>query len=90
MAKELNFNPRTLTSNVPSRKQRWNAPVKIWVRDLWEERQLKLTGRWPDMPKAKAIAVAEGNPMPEWAGDWHNCREFSEDEVPFLEGAGDG
>ena len=33
MAKELNFNPRTLI---------WKAPVKIWVRDLWEERQLKL------------------------------------------------
>ena len=39
MAKELNFDPRKLVSNIPSPQPRWKAPVKIWVRDLWEKRQ---------------------------------------------------
>lgn len=37
-AKELGFSPRGLIKNIPSKSQRWKAPVHIWVRDLYEER----------------------------------------------------
>jgi hypothetical protein len=38
-AKELGLNPRTLMKNVPSPTQRWKAPVKVWIQELYEKRQ---------------------------------------------------
>ena len=37
MAKELGLSPRTLMKNVPSLTQQWKAPVKIWIRELYEK-----------------------------------------------------
>lgn len=37
-AKELGFSPHGLIKNIPSKSERWKAPVHIWVRDLYEER----------------------------------------------------
>jgi hypothetical protein len=39
MAKELGMSPQTLMKNVPSRTQSWKAPVKVWIRDLYEQHQ---------------------------------------------------
>jgi hypothetical protein len=41
MAKELGLSPRALMKNVPSPSQQWKAPVKIWIRDLYEKRKQK-------------------------------------------------
>ena len=38
-AKELGISPRTLIKNIPDPTQRWKAPVKIWIRDMYEEHQ---------------------------------------------------
>ena len=38
MAKELGFSPKTLIRNIPSPKEQWKAPVKVWIRDLYEEK----------------------------------------------------
>jgi hypothetical protein len=38
MAKELGMAPHSLIKNIPSRSQQWKAPVKVWVRDLYQER----------------------------------------------------
>lgn len=38
MAKELGMTPKSLIKNIPSSKQQWKAPVKIWVRDLYREK----------------------------------------------------
>ncbi|GAE94589.1 hypothetical protein JCM21714_3761 [Gracilibacillus boraciitolerans JCM 21714] len=38
MAKELGMTPKSLTKNIPSKNQQWKAPVKQWVRDLYEEK----------------------------------------------------
>jgi hypothetical protein len=35
MAKELGISPRSLIKNVPSPSQRWKAPVKEWLRELY-------------------------------------------------------
>ncbi|MFD1362358.1 hypothetical protein [Lentibacillus salinarum] len=38
MAKELGLKPKSLIKNIPSPSQPWKAPVKIWVRDLYEKK----------------------------------------------------
>ncbi len=38
MAQRLGFTPRALIGNIPSPTQRWKAPVKEWMRDLYEEK----------------------------------------------------
>ncbi len=42
MAKELGMSPRSLMKNIPSPSQPWKSPVKIWIRDLYEQRQAKI------------------------------------------------
>jgi hypothetical protein len=37
-AKALGMRPRTLIRNRPGPSQRWKAPVRVWVRDLYAER----------------------------------------------------
>ncbi|WP_368659420.1 hypothetical protein AB3Z07_12685 [Metabacillus halosaccharovorans] len=38
MAKELGMTPKSLTKNIPSKDQQWKAPVKVWVRNMYEEK----------------------------------------------------
>jgi len=38
MARELGMGPRGLIKNIPSPTQRWKAPVKVWIRDLYEKK----------------------------------------------------
>lgn len=38
MAKELGMTPKSLMKNIPAPNQQWKAPVKVWVRDLYEEK----------------------------------------------------
>jgi len=38
MAKELGFQPKGLIKNIPSPSQKWKAPVRVWVRDLYEKK----------------------------------------------------
>lgn len=38
MAKELGMTPKSLMKNIPSPSQKWKAPVKIWVRELYEKK----------------------------------------------------
>ncbi len=41
MAKEMGLNPRSLIKNIPNKREPWKAPVKEWVRDMYEDRQAK-------------------------------------------------
>ncbi|WP_084268629.1 hypothetical protein [Oceanobacillus damuensis] len=38
MAKELGLKPKSLIKNIPAPNQQWKAPVKIWIRDLYEDK----------------------------------------------------
>ncbi len=38
MAKELGMTPKSLIKNIPKPNQQWKAPVKVWIRDLYEEK----------------------------------------------------
>ena len=41
MAKEMGLNPRSLIKNIPSKSEQWKAPVSVWIKDMYEERQAK-------------------------------------------------
>ncbi len=41
MAKELGMTPRILIRNIPDKNSQWKAPVKFWVRELYEEKMAK-------------------------------------------------
>jgi hypothetical protein len=41
----MGLNPRKLVKNIPSPSQRWKAPVHVWVRELYRERQEKSRAR---------------------------------------------
>ena len=43
MAKEMGLNPRSLIKNIPSPSEQWKAPVKQWIREMYEKRQYKKT-----------------------------------------------
>ncbi len=38
MAKEMGLNPRSLIKNIPSPSEQWKAPVKQWIREMYEKR----------------------------------------------------
>ncbi len=38
MAKELGMTPKNLIKNIPASNQQWKAPVKVWIRNLYEEK----------------------------------------------------
>ena len=62
MAKELGIGPRSLIKNIPSPSQRWKAPVRDWVRELYGR---KFPGRTPGRAGAAPHApVAGPTPAP--------------------------
>lgn len=38
MAKELGLNPKSLIKNIPSKSEKWKAPVKVWIREMYNKR----------------------------------------------------
>ena len=45
MAKEMGLNPKSLIKNIPSPREQWKQPVKIWIREMYEERHRKKKNR---------------------------------------------
>lgn len=41
IAKKMGLNPKSLIKNIPNKDQQWKAPVKDWLRSMWEDRQDK-------------------------------------------------
>jgi len=37
-AKEMGLNPKSLIKNIPNKNEQWKAPVRIWIRDMYEDR----------------------------------------------------
>ena len=71
MAKELGFQPRGLIKNIPSPSQKWKAPVRVWVRDLYEKKfgshepavsppkPREPEYSWPDSPEIPELVLIE-------------------------------
>ena len=41
MAKEMGLNPKSLIKNIPNKNEKWKAPVKDWIHDMYEKRKRK-------------------------------------------------
>jgi hypothetical protein len=54
MAKELGMTPKSLTKNIPSPSQKWKAPVREWVRDLYADK----------FGSKRPVAAANSTPIP--------------------------
>jgi hypothetical protein len=69
MAKALGFQPRSLIKNTDPR-ERWKAPVRVWVRDLYFKRFGTLIGaeqkppRRPEHPAELPVEHFEEEPWP--------------------------
>ena len=71
MARELGFQPRSLIKNIPSPSQPWKAPVREWVRDLYQKKigsrvrasippqPRKPEYSWPDNPEIPELVMVE-------------------------------
>ncbi len=59
IAKEMGLNPRSLIKNIPSKQQSWKLPVKEWLWDLWEDRQMRATQK--KLNKQTSQEPIEGN-----------------------------
>jgi hypothetical protein len=84
MAKELGMNPRSLIKNIPSKSQQWKAPVKYWIRDLYEKQQAKIAARRsskPDNPFSGPPPQSSSEQMSEPILTAADSRW--DDEVPF-------
>ncbi len=58
-AKELGLNPRSLMKNIPSPSQPWKAPVKVWIRELYEKQQAKAARKKARQTVAVAASAGE-------------------------------
>ena len=63
MAQRLGFTPRALIGNIPSPTQRWKAPVKEWVRDLYDE---KFPGEVQSRMRSEAKKPAKDESVPDF------------------------
>lgn len=85
MAKALGLNPRKLMKSIPGPQERWKAPVRDWVRELY----LKRYGGPADEPTAvgtrgSATAQAQVQELDEDAGKddaWLPTEPFWEEEI---------
>lgn len=73
MAKELGMKPKSLLKNIPSPQEKWKAPVKVWIRDLYEEK----FGRLPAKLKTPNQNSGEKKKAPK------SLSEIFDEELPF-------
>lgn len=84
MARELGMAPQSLIKNIPGPSQRWKAPVKARVRDLYEKKIEKSRSKgpqgFPEFPPGFSPVSEE--PAPEWAFE-----DVRHDPDPAADGA---
>ncbi len=82
MAKELGLNPRSLIKNIPNKAEPWKAPVHVWIRDMYEERQAKAAQK----RARKAKEQTEGQqelPANSIVPRNHHVRSVDQEPIPF-------
>lgn len=74
MAKELGLTPKSLLKNIHGPNQKWKAPVKLWIREMYEDKfgkVLSIHNGEPKQPKRQA----EKQPDPFY--------DIDEEDLPF-------
>ncbi len=85
MAKELGLNPRSLIKNIPSPRQQWKAPVKQWIRALYEEKIGNIpegTRQGAQPRRSGSHAINDGSVPPHAYADEPALTENREDSAP--------
>ncbi|MEK5382388.1 hypothetical protein [Niallia sp. FSL W8-0635] len=77
MAKELGMTPKVLIRNIPAPNQQWKAPVKVWIRELYEEKFDKDLTETPILLKKLANSVKKKE-TPIFSDSW-----IDEEDLPF-------
>ncbi len=77
-ARELGMSPRGLMKNIPNPKQRWKAPVAVWIRDLYEKKFGRKTRSFPRAPHI----VSSPSARPEDLFEPDIVRVFEDDAPP--------
>ncbi len=86
MAKELGLSPRSLIKNIPNRSQPWKAPVKYWIRDLYEEKQSKASKKRrkeEEKPASESETQPGAESPPDAEHDLRSGAIAPDDDVPF-------
>ncbi len=65
MAREMGFKPAALIRNIPSPSQRWKAPVREWIRELYLKRQKKIEAKRKRSGPAQCPQIAAPHEHPE-------------------------
>lgn len=85
MAQALGMTPRSLIKNIPSRKQGWKAPVKEWVRNLFEEKfgnveleRLYIPSAGGKLPAVQAGVAGARKPHNEFEGPHWGIDDYGE------------
>ena len=73
MAKELGMSPKSLLKNIPAPNQKWKAPVKIWIRQLYEDKFGKVLHNQHGTSKKNKSKKQEKSVV----------GEISDEELPF-------
>jgi len=60
LAKKLGLNPKSLIKNIPNKSEPWKAPVKVWIREIDEDRKKKAEAKQRRREKAKGKENAGG------------------------------
>ena len=60
LAKKLGLNPKSLIKNIPNKSEPWKAPVKVWIREIDEDRKKKADVKQRRREKAKGKEKAGG------------------------------
>ena len=77
MAKGLGMTPKSLIKNIPAPNQKWKVPVKVWIRDLYEEKFGRVLTVKPVLSEdTKSKANKQSNPIV--SKDW-----VAEEDLPF-------
>ncbi len=81
-AKELGFKPKSLIKNIPDKSKLWKAPVKIWIRELYEKKFGDSKSKSINKPGPKKKSKP---PIEEPSHDKYEplSHEIYDDEIPF-------
>ncbi|HUT90728.1 MAG TPA: hypothetical protein VMY37_14590 [Thermoguttaceae bacterium] len=87
MAKELGISPRSLIKNIPSPSQPWKAPVRYWIRELYEKKKQQKKAaekklRPPQEPPADTETKHVHEPPPDTGDDFASDGTAPSD-IPF-------
>ena len=77
MAKALRMTPKSLIKNIPSPNQQWKVPVKVWIRDLYEEKFDRVLTVKP-VPSSEIKRKAKKQDKPIVSDGW-----IDEEDLPF-------